>query len=122
MRAIATDETAKKQNLVVNNSECFNDSCKTSEAGNIFKNLRFKNINRLIIGNLNINSISGKFDQLKTIIQGKIDMLVITETKLDASFPKSQFLIEWYSQPYRMDRNRNGGGVLVYVREDIPSK
>ena len=24
--------------------------------------------------------------------------------------------------PYRLDRNRNGGGVIIYVREDIPSK
>ena len=24
--------------------------------------------------------------------------------------------------PYRFDRNRNGGGVIIYVREDIPSK
>ena len=56
------------------------------------------------------------------MIQGKLDILVITETKLDSSFPKSQFLIEGYSEPYRQDRNRQGGGVLIYVREDIPSK
>ena len=24
--------------------------------------------------------------------------------------------------PYRLDKNRNGGGVIIYVREDIPSK
>ena len=24
--------------------------------------------------------------------------------------------------PYRLDRNRNGGWVIIYVREDIPSK
>jgi hypothetical protein len=38
------------------------------------------------------------------------------------SFPPEQFLIEGYSKPYRLDRNRNGGGVIIYVREDIPSK
>ena len=38
------------------------------------------------------------------------------------TFPTSQFLIEGYSEPYRFDRSRNGGGVLIYVREDIPSK
>ena len=56
------------------------------------------------------------------IIQGNVDILVVTETKLDSSFPNYQFLIEGFSQPYRMDRNRNAGGVLIYVREDIPSK
>ena len=84
--------------------------------------IRSKNVNRLLIGNLNINSISGKFDQLKVLVQRKFDVLVITETKLDSSFPKGQFLIEGFSVPYRLDRNRHGGGILIYVREDIPSK
>ena len=37
-------------------------------------------------------------------------------------FLTSQFLIEGYSKPYSFYRNRNGGGVLIYIREDIPSK
>ena len=79
-------------------------------------------MNRLLIGNLNINSISDKFDQLKLLSRGKVDILVITETKLDSTFPTSQFLIEGYSEPYHFDGNRNGGGVLIYVRDDIPHK
>ena len=31
-------------------------------------------------------------------------------------------MIEGYSEPYRFDRNRNEGGVLIYVRKDIPNK
>ena len=73
-------------------------------------------MNRLLIGNLNINSISNKFDQLKLLLQGKVDIFVITVTKLESTFLTSQFLIEGY------DRNRNRGGVLIYVQEDIPSK
>ena len=34
-------------------------------------NLKQKNVNRLITGNLSINSISNKFDQLKTIYSRK---------------------------------------------------
>ena len=45
----------------------------------VLENLTLKNNHRLVIGNLNINSISTKFDNLKLIIQGKIDMLVITD-------------------------------------------
>ena len=51
-----------------------------------------------------------------------LDILIITETKLDDTFPVSQFHIDGFSKPYRLDRNRNGGGVIIYVREDIPSK
>ena len=32
------------------------------------------------------------------------------------------FIIQGYSKPYRFDRNRNGGGVFIYVREDIPNR
>ena len=74
-------------------------------------------INRLHIGNLNINSISNKL-----LVRGNVDIFVITETKLDSTFPISRFFIESYSEPYRFDRNRSGDGALIYVREDVPSK
>ena len=79
-------------------------------------------MNRLLIDNLSINSISNNFDQLKFLVQGKVDIHVITETKLNSTFPTSQILIEGYNEPYRFDRNRNGVDVLIYVRKDIPSK
>ena len=89
---------------------------------NFLTNLRLRNVNKLIIGNLNINSLANKFEQLKILIQGNVDILVVTETKLDSTFPTAQFLIDGYSKPYRWDRNRYGGGVIIYVREDIPNK
>ena len=85
------------------------------------ENLKLKNNHNLVIGDLNINSISNKFNNLKFIIQGKIDILVITETKTDSTFPLNQFAILGYSRPDRFDRNRNRGGVFIYVREDISS-
>ena len=88
----------------------------------VLENLTLKNNQRLVIGNLSINSISNKFHNLKLILQGKIDILVITETKTDSTFPLNQFAIQGYPKPYRFDRNRNGGGVFIYVREDIPSR
>ena len=47
---------------------------------------------------------------------------MISETKLDSSFPNGQFQIHGYSEPYRLDKNGNGGGTLVSIREDIPTK
>ena len=88
----------------------------------VLENLKLKNNHRLVIGNLNINSISNKFDNLKVITQSKIDILVITETKTDSTFPLNQFAIQGYSKPYNFDRNRDWGGVFLYVREDIPSR
>ena len=56
------------------------------------------------------------------VMRDNIDFLMISETKLDASFPTSQFLINGYTSPYRLYRNGKGGGILVFVQEDIPSE
>ena len=47
----------------------------------ILSNLKVRVNKKLIIGNLNINSIAGKFDQLKLMIQHKVNILVLTEAK-----------------------------------------
>ena len=50
---------------------------------------------------------------------------MISESKIDDSFPDSQFFLDGYSTystPYRLDRNRNGGGIMLFVHNDIPSK
>ena len=59
---------------------------------------------------------------MKTIISGKIDILVITESKLDDTFPDNQFLIDGFPLPYRIARDSNGGGILIFVREDLPCR
>ena len=82
--------------------------------------IRSKNPNRLIIAQLNINSLRYKFDSLVEILRSNVDILLISETKIDSSFPTAQFKIEGYTT-YRLDRNSNGVGILLYVREDIPS-
>ena len=47
---------------------------------------------------------------------------MISETKLDETFPEGQFLMDGFTEPYRMDRNTNRGGIALYVREDMPSR
>ena len=79
-------------------------------------------MNRLILAHLNTNSIRNKCDQLENGVKGNIDVLMISEIKLGNSFLSMQFLIERYRPPYRLDRNSHGGGILVYVREDILRK
>ena len=59
---------------------------------------------------------------LKEIIGNKIDILLISETKLDDTFPLSQFILEGFTPPYRFDRTERGGGLILFVRGDIPSK
>ena len=77
-----------------------------------------KNMNKIIVAQLNINSIRNKFDFLAQQVKGSIDILMISETKFDESFPVGQFLIDGYSVPFRFDRNGNVGGILLYIREE----
>ena len=109
----------------VSNISCDNES-ETTDSENdsphkILQDLRIKNTDKIIIGQLNINSVRNKIGLLADMMTNKIDILLISETKIDQTFPKSQFLIQSYSEPYRLDRTANGGGILLYVRSDIPS-
>ena len=81
------------------------------------KNTRLKNSNRLIIAQLNINSLRNKFDSLVRMLHNNPDILLIFESKIDSSFPNAQFQIEDYTT-YRLDTNANGGGIVLYIRED----
>ena len=51
-----------------------------------------------------------------------VDILLLLETRLDDSFPTAQFSLNGFCKPYRLDRSSNGGGILLYVRDDIPSR
>ena len=56
-----------------------------------------------MLGHLNINSVRNKFEDLTYIIDNNIDLLLISETKLDDSFPTAQFQMKGFSVPYRYD-------------------
>ena len=58
------------------------------------KNLRLSNVIRVVIGNLNINSLPKKFNQLKELVLKSLDISILTERKLDDYFPNSQFLVD----------------------------
>ena len=84
--------------------------------------VRINNINRLVVRQLYINSLRNKFEQLSTIINGNADIFMISETKLGETFPAALFYLKDFCNPYRFDGNRNGGGIMLYIREDIPSR
>ena len=97
-------------------NERFDSGC------NQLKDIELKNINRISVGQININSLRNKFEFLNSMVNGFVDILLTTECKLDGSFPTAQFHMQGYSSPFRLDRNSYGGGILLYVREDIPAK
>ena len=74
--------------------------------------VQLQQANSFKIGHLNINSLRNKFEVFKSLIQGNIDIFV-SETKLDVSFPRSQFTIDGFSTPFRLGRNDERGNNLL---------
>ena len=106
----------------VNDNESDAESELTPVTALSLNEVRRKYSNKIILAHININSIRNKFEMLCEFIHGNIDILLISETKIDDSFPTSQFMIPGFTTPFRYNRSCNGGGLLLYVREDIPAK
>ena len=81
--------------------------------------LKKKNLSRIVIVHLNINSIRNKFEVLSGGMEGNVDISVISETKIDDSFPTGQFTMESFATLCRLKRNCFSDGIMAYAREDI---
>ena len=62
-----------------------------------------------------------KFSILQQTVSSKTDILLLSETKIDDSFPDSQFFVEGFKM-YRNDRTKIEGRLLLYVNENLPAK
>ena len=67
------------------------ESSITFDSLSDLQQIRINNPLRLIIGQININSIRNKFDALMNQIKENIDILMISETKINDTFPEIQF-------------------------------
>ena len=84
--------------------------------GNEFNTFRSKGLHFL---GLNIRSLLSKLDQLKIFVQNnKPALICLSETWLDQSVTVNEIHLPGYSVE-RTDRNRQGGGVCIYVRDDL---
>ena len=94
-----------------------NDINKNDNSCSGLPKLRVNNPLRMIVGQLNIME-----QAFCSIFQQKIDIFLVSESKIDDTFPKAQFWVEGYSTSYRLDKTCKRGDLLLHVREDIPSK
>ena len=49
-------------------------------------------------------------------------LLILEETNVDDTFPLSRFILEGLTPPYRPEIMEHGGGLMLFVRVEIPSK
>lgn len=85
-----------------------NTSNEANNENSALKNLRLKNSEKFIFGQINISSLRN--------VRDEVNLITISEIRVDCSYRKS------YSKLYWIDRNSKGGGVILYVWEDDRSK
>ena len=76
---------------------------------------------KVILGHLNVNSLRSKIEAVEELMRNNIDISLFSETKLDETFPNQQFKISGY-KTFRRGRNKHGGGIMFYIKENIPCK
>ena len=84
--------------------------------------MKSKYPDKSIMGHFNVNSIRNNFDAASLIVKNIVDILMISEAKLDDSFLAAQLLLHGFSAPNRLRRNSKGGGILLYIKEKIPCR
>ena len=71
-----------------------NDIRKDKGFAEILNDVKVKNISGPTIGQLNINSIRNKFHFLESVASKHLEILLISETKIDEKFPTPQVLLD----------------------------
>ena len=68
-----------------------------------------KNCDDILLCHLNINSLQNNLEELVAMIRKlKAQIIFISETKIDSTYPDNQFTIPGYTL-YRNDRKKGGG-------------
>ena len=94
----------------------FDKNSSKSEALNEVNFLRRKFSKALFFGHLNVNSARNKFEALEFFITDKLDIFLVSESKLDSSFQEAQFKIPG-CRIFHQDKY--GGGLMFYINQDI---
>ena len=76
----------------------------------------------IVIASLNVNSLMLHIDEIRLLINDLgIHILAINETKIDENVHDDLVSIDGYMIE-RCDRNRNGGGVAIYIKDTLFDK
>ena len=75
--------------------------------------LRLQNAKNVTIGALNVNSLRNKIGAVQELITNNIDICLLSETKIDETFPNQQFKMS-NCKTFRRDRNKHWGIIVLH--------
>ena len=76
-------------------------------------------IKDLSVCHINAQSMLSELDMIAAEL-GNFDVITISETWLDHTISDLDTMIPTYQTPIRLDRNRHGGGVAMYFKNNVP--
>lgn len=81
----------------------------------------YESLRGFVLAHQNINSLWGKIDELRLVVGRlpKLGLLEINESKLDWNIDDSELNIASFCL-YCKDRNKYGGSIVVYIKDDVP--
>ena len=74
---------------------------------------RLQNAKNVTIGALNVNSLRNKIGAVQELITNNIDICLLSETKIDETFPNQQFKMS-NCKTFRRDRNKHWGIIVLH--------
>ena len=123
---VNNSNTDRLVNPTVDNNKSLsrNNSAEERAGNDVFLSVtvyRLQNAENATIGSLNVNSLKDKIGALQELITNNIDICLLSESKIDKTFPNQQFNRSNY-KTFSRDRNKHGRGLLFYINENIPCK
>ena len=110
-------QSTPPQRIRPTNLEKGSSLCTRSVQKYFFK--KVNNMKGFKMAHLNVRSLYNKVDEIAYLLcKSQLDLLCITESWLDNSITDSEIHIPGYAIE-RRDRNRNGGGVLMYIKDTL---
>ena len=76
--------------------QCIRKNDSSAEAFKNLQKMKRKKPKNIFLGHLNINSIKNKFEFVWELIKDTFDIFLVSESKLDSSFPDGRFSILGY--------------------------
>ena len=80
-----------------------------------------QNAKNVTIVALNVNSFRNKIGAVEESFTNNINIILLSGTKIDESFPDQQFNI-WNYKNFRGNKNNHSGGLLFHIIQNIPCK
>ena len=121
-RNIPLNATGSTGNVLSSSLLISSNNSEEKDPQSFLKDLRINNINRLIIGELNINCLSNKFDQLSIMTSGNIDILRYLKQSSTKLFYQRSFCYKVFACLTDLVVMVMVVALYVYARENIPSQ